>query len=834
MLLLGLVSTDLLAGSPSDFRPDPKSVQRYGPAYRYPQAGWIVLHIEGEPYERGYQHGRLLAPEIAAYVRCFATVRSPDAPADAWKHTRSLVSALFLRRYDKEYLEEMKGIADGASAAGARFNNKPLDLVDVVALNAWMEVATLDSALESTPNGLEGRRFPKGPAKPLPPPQQMRCSAFAATGKATRDGKVVFGHITMFSLYPSNYYNVWLDVKPAKGHRVIMQTYPAGIQSGLDYYMNDAGILVCETTIRQTQFDIKGAALASRIRQALQYADSIDKAVEILGKDNNGLYTNEWLLADVKTNEIAMFELGTHKSRLRRSSKNEWYGGTEGFYWGCNNTKDLQVRLETLASTDGRPANVVFRPSDRDKAWLKLYHAHKGKIDVDFGKLAFTTPPIAAYHSLDAKFTTTDMAKQLKSWALFGPPLGRTWKPTFDQQKRYPEVEPLVSNPWTVLRAAPPPKDDKKGLLVVDLGGLRAQQRYDQETKEREERDAVPAKTAWRGTLLPKTGGDVWLAAAFAEYERIYAREQQLTHEGKLSKADREQLAVDLFAYRSKYLAAARVDDDVPLAKIRATAEHDEWYRIASGKGVLLLESLRMLVGDDKFADMMDAFGRANAGKEVTAAQFQTHVAKYAEKGCAAFFETWLNGTGLPSSKKNGDGQPANGAVFSVVSFQAERDQTLIVYGTADEIHTNREAAEALQKAIIEQWSNITVPIKADKDVTDADLKNRHLLLIGRPDSNKLVERFRAKLPLRFGSRSFTVMNECYAHANSAVMAAAENPLNPRYSMVVIAGLSAASTLRAAPALVNMRPGEVVVWANGAKPRALVIPHELVRELESR
>src|SRR5204863_297076 len=33
--------------SPTEFRPDPRNVQRYGPAYRYAQAGWIVLHIEG-------------------------------------------------------------------------------------------------------------------------------------------------------------------------------------------------------------------------------------------------------------------------------------------------------------------------------------------------------------------------------------------------------------------------------------------------------------------------------------------------------------------------------------------------------------------------------------------------------------------------------------------------------------------------------------------------------------------------------------------------------------------------------------------------------------------
>src|SRR5437660_1774057 len=82
-----------------DFQPDSRSVQRYGSGYRYPQAGWIVLHIEGEPYERGVQHGRLLAPEIAGYVRCYAASQSSKAPTEGWKLTRSITNALFLRRF---------------------------------------------------------------------------------------------------------------------------------------------------------------------------------------------------------------------------------------------------------------------------------------------------------------------------------------------------------------------------------------------------------------------------------------------------------------------------------------------------------------------------------------------------------------------------------------------------------------------------------------------------------------------------------------------------------------------------------------------------------------
>src|ERR1700747_110248 len=86
----------------TEFSPDPKSVQRYGPAYRYPQAGWIVLHIEGKPYERGYQHGRLMAPEIASFIRASARMISPTAPSDGWRNARTLINALFVRRYEME------------------------------------------------------------------------------------------------------------------------------------------------------------------------------------------------------------------------------------------------------------------------------------------------------------------------------------------------------------------------------------------------------------------------------------------------------------------------------------------------------------------------------------------------------------------------------------------------------------------------------------------------------------------------------------------------------------------------------------------------------------
>ena len=152
-----------------------------------------------------------------------------------------------------------------------------------------------------------------------------------------------------------------------------------------------------------------------------------------------------------------MFELGTHKSKLYRSSKNEWIGGTEGFYWGCNNTKDLEVRKETAPSLAGKPANMVFRPHDRDVIWQRLFQEHKGKIDATFGFKAFTTPHLAAFRSCDAKFTTTALARELKSWALFGPPLGRTWDATPEEMRRLSDIKPLAKKGLGVDGSPPPP-----------------------------------------------------------------------------------------------------------------------------------------------------------------------------------------------------------------------------------------------------------------------------------------------------------------------------------------------------------------------------------------
>jgi Phospholipase B len=646
----------------SDFTPDPATVQRDGPAYRYPQAGWIVLHVEGEPYDRGVQQGKLLWHEIQEYIKCFASQHSSKSPPDSWALIRTMTDALFVRHFDPELLEEMKGIADGAAAAGAKFDGRPVDLTDIVAINVWPEVLTLDDALHAEPTGLEGKDFDKQSSGVNLAPITTRCSAFAATGPATKDGKAIIGHITMFDLYPCDFFNVWIDVKPAKGHRVVFQGAPGSVQSGMDWYINDAGIVLTETTVRQTRFNPDGLSLGSRSRRAMQYGDSIDSVVKILGDNGNGLYTNEWLMADMKTNEIALFELGTKTSRLMRSSKNEWFGGTTGFYWGNNNVRDLAVRMETIAATNDRPADMTFVPEARDMAWVHLYESNKGKIDQNFGKLAFGKPPLATCASCDAKYTTADMALQLKSFAHWGDPYSQLWDASHETLVTYPDAVPIVPNDWTVMTPAAPAPAQAGAVTAVDFKPAESDS-DDEAAQANDDEDKPEPPPAWHGTILPAGDGDIWLASAFARFHGYVAREKQILkdHEeeadkekdkpttqptdGGLTQDERDELAVTLFQFRAAALSVGLAKQSVALADLKSDPADDTWFLSAAGRGGMLLSELRRRLGPDKFDAAMDAFGRAHGGQPVDSQAFVAAMSALGGPGLSDFFNRWLHGT---------------------------------------------------------------------------------------------------------------------------------------------------------------------------------------------
>jgi hypothetical protein len=750
--------------------PQKASLRTFGPAYRYPRGGWLYVHIEGAPYERGYQHGYLLAREIEEYIDRCASQLDSKSKATAWNNGRTVANALFLRGFDKEILTEMKGIAEGAAAAGAKVNGRTIDLVDVVTLNTITELGELRSAMPMTPSGLEGLNLmkPRYDATKTDVPVTARCSAFAATGKATRDGKMVIAHVTMWPLTLAEQTNIMLDVVPTEGHRILMQSYPGGIQSGTDWYQNDLGVVLTETTIRQSPFNMEGTPVAYRARKAIQYGDSVAKVVELLSTKNNGLYTNEWIVGDARTNEIAMLELGTYKTKLYSSAKNEWFGGTDGFYWGCNNAKDLNVRLEYTPDPHGVPEDVPFVPASRDIKWQEMYQTYKGKIDEGFAALAFRTAPLVSSTTMDAKVTNSAMAKQMMTWGLFGKPNQREWVPSPMQKDQFAANDGLYSSGYRLFQGHPadaikmlldgapkaspiPPASASENVRGGRRGGRG---------------DSAENEKLWKGWILPASDADVWLTAGATAYHSVPGAKD----------ADKQ-----LEAFRAQYRAAA-LDGEQPLLKLTQSTTSSNWHTLAEAKGVLMLDALRHAMGDDPFYALMKDFFDKNTTKTVHAADF-VKAAGSAQQG---LFAKWLNETGLPDH--------SDGPMYTAGDLRRKLSSTVIVYGTLLEAGANRYAAEQWQKQFMDQFES-AVRIYKDFEVTERELADHDVLFIGRPETNSALAAWAKPLALDYDGVVFQLAGKDHSSENDSLVLAAANPLNKKHMVLIAAGNSPLGTV---------------------------------------
>jgi hypothetical protein len=370
-------------------------------ANRHEKGGWIYLHIEGAPRARGFQHGYLLAHEIAASFHSIVVQWHHDTSFD-WKwlvqHTQGFINPAV----DPEDREEMQGIADGMNAAGV-----PATLNDIISYNASIE--TMEYWWPEAAKKMDGS------ATIVTTPKEA-CSSFIATGKMTKDGGVVLGHNTM-SDFTQTTYNVILDLVPARGHRILMQTQPGWIHSGTDFFITDAGLVGSETTIGNFHgFSEKGVPEFVRMRRATQDAGSIDEWCAIMKKGNNGGYANAWLIGDVNTKEIARLELGLKFIGFERTK--------DGYFLGSNIAEDLRIlRLET----DMNDVDIRLSPVSRRVRWKQLMKENAGKIDLDLAK-AFEAD------CTDTCYGTTDKlnGRALASHAEFDPQLGNPAKAPFN------------------------------------------------------------------------------------------------------------------------------------------------------------------------------------------------------------------------------------------------------------------------------------------------------------------------------------------------------------------------------------------------------------------
>src|SRR5258708_2174592 len=249
------------------------------------RGGWIQVHLEGTPAEIGFQHGYLLANEIADNFKAISVEVAHEEKHD-WSYFRKAAQETFWPKVEQEYRDEIKGIAEGLKARGVN-----IDLWDLVALNAWLEIPYYDKWRDkSTGASYNGA----GPGD--------HCSAFVATGSYTKDGRVVIAHNNWTSYSSGERWNIIFEIVPAKGNRIVMDGAAGLIHSGDEFGINSAGMMITETTISGfSGFDPAGVPELVRARHAMQYANSIDDFARIMKDGNNGGRAKKWPVAQPKT-----------------------------------------------------------------------------------------------------------------------------------------------------------------------------------------------------------------------------------------------------------------------------------------------------------------------------------------------------------------------------------------------------------------------------------------------------------------------------------------------------------------------------------------------------
>ncbi|MBK8255425.1 MAG: prolyl oligopeptidase family serine peptidase [Polyangiaceae bacterium] len=123
------------------------------------------------------------------------------------------------------------------------------------------------------------------------------------------------------------------------------------------------------------------------------------------------------------------------------------------------------------------------------------------------------------------------------------------------------------------------------------------------------------------------------------------------------------------------------------------------------------------------------------------------------------------------------------------------RHPQLIVYGTLDPLQTetNRTVAEYFSSA--EHWSAARFPIKADRDVSDADLTGRSLVLIGGPKTNRVTAMFAENIPVKFEANALIFREKRYEGDSVGTSFIYPHPRDTNEYVVVHAGSGFKGTL---------------------------------------
>jgi len=389
--------------------------------------GWTLITIKGSPYERGFQHGQLLSKELNKILSFFPKYVQEEMEYERFEDyiEKSNEIIPIIKSKCAEVYEEMEGIVAGAATKGVILNIEFIVAWNL-SMSLWKSHVTIKRKHKHNHKNNKNKN------------KKGRCSSFIATGSYTKTGEIVMAHNTHTDYVEGQFANIIMRVYPDKGYSFVMQTSAGLTWSMTDWFITQAGIIGCESTISDLNYEPKfGLPIFCRTRQLMQYAKSLDECADIMKRESAGDYACSWLFGNVNTNEIMLYEEGlkNHKSQKTR----------DGVFYAANSAIDPEIRMnettdrtffDQKTSTGARMARLgqlltidYFGKLDAESAKKIIadhYDMHLGKDNP--GPITICThsehhakhSDEVPFGSVDAKVTTTQLAKKQTFYGRWG------------------------------------------------------------------------------------------------------------------------------------------------------------------------------------------------------------------------------------------------------------------------------------------------------------------------------------------------------------------------------------------------------------------------------
>jgi hypothetical protein len=236
--------------------------------------------------------------------------------------------------------------------------------------------------------------------------------------------------------------------------------------------------------------------------------------------------------------------------------------------------------------------------------------------------------------------------------------------------------------------------------------------------------------------------------------------------------------------------------------KFAADSTGSAYGMVIYGKGPLLIEDLRKKVGDTVFLDIMQTYFKEYKFKNSSIEGFLSVIEKKAGKNVSDDIKASLNSDNYTAEnlkltdeqiQKMADEQykdrlkdleKNNGLILGSLQLKVLNGEKAIIVKPSNLSEDENKSLENITKARV--FSNSNVSVKEDKDLTDNDIKNNNIILIGNPWNNKVFDSMKNDLPILVTKDSISCNSFSFKSENVNGAFTVKNPKNDSKLMLVL------------------------------------------------